>query len=217
MWVWRGRFLTVVGCCLLSLVAQSCSTLCDLMDCSPPGSSVHGDSQAKNTGVGCHALLQGIFPTQRSNPGLLHCRRILYHLSHQGSPWTLEWVAYPFSREFSRPRNQTGVSCIASGFLPAELPGKPWWYSRGCSKSWSHTGLLLFVVVLFVKVLFCFVSCFIRQLWSYPVLNLLLLIHAQVYYNSILNYLFSRGWTRIVEYSGRTVICKIHIIILNKA
>ena len=45
-------------------VTQSCLTLCDPMDCSPPGSSVHGDSLGKNTGVGCHALLQGIFPTQ---------------------------------------------------------------------------------------------------------------------------------------------------------
>ena len=43
--------------------------------CSQPGSSVHGDSPGKNTGVGCHALLQGIFPTQGSNPGLPHCRR----------------------------------------------------------------------------------------------------------------------------------------------
>ena len=56
------------------------------MDCSPPGSSVHRDSPGKNTGVGCQALLQGIFPTQGSNPGLLHCRQILYHLSHQRSP-----------------------------------------------------------------------------------------------------------------------------------
>ena len=40
----------------------------------------------ENTGVGCHSLLQGIFPTQGSNLGLLHCRQILYHLSHQGSP-----------------------------------------------------------------------------------------------------------------------------------
>ena len=53
--------------------------------CSPPGSSVHGDSPGENTGVDCHALLQGIFPTQGSNPGLLHCRQILYCLSHQGN------------------------------------------------------------------------------------------------------------------------------------
>ena len=52
---------------------------------SPPGSSVCGDSSGKNTGVGCHALLQGIFSTQGPNPGLLHRRQILYHLSHQGS------------------------------------------------------------------------------------------------------------------------------------
>ena len=44
------------------------------------------DSTAKNTGVGCHSLLQGIFPTQGSNLGLLHCRQILYCLSHQGHP-----------------------------------------------------------------------------------------------------------------------------------
>ena len=59
------------------------------MDCSPPGSSVHGDSPGKNTGVGCHAVLQGIFPTQGSNPGLLCCRPILYCLSHQGSPFPM--------------------------------------------------------------------------------------------------------------------------------
>ena len=45
--------------------------LCDPMDCSSPGSSILGDSPDKNTGVGCHALLQGIFPTQGSNPHLL--------------------------------------------------------------------------------------------------------------------------------------------------
>ena len=64
-------------------VAQSCPTLCNPMNCSPPGSSVHGISQARNTGVGCHPLLQGIFPTRGSNPVLLHCRQILNRLSHQ--------------------------------------------------------------------------------------------------------------------------------------
>ena len=159
------------------------------MDCSPPGSSIHGDSPGKNTGVGCHALLQGIFPSQGLNPGFLHCRRILYHLcyqqspwiltvvgeseslsvmsdslrlhrlyspsnspgqntgvgslsllqgifptqgsnsgllhcrrilyqlSHKGSPRILEWVAYPFSSGSSQPRNWTGVSCTAGGFF----------------------------------------------------------------------------------------------------
>ena len=65
-------------------VAQSCPSVCDLTDCSLPASSVHGTG--KSTGVDCHFLLQGIFPTQGSNPGLPHCRQILYQLSHQGSP-----------------------------------------------------------------------------------------------------------------------------------
>ena len=96
------------------LVSQSCPTLCNpWTDCSLPGSSVHGDSLGKHTGVGCYALLQGIFPTQESNPGLPHCRWILYQLSHQGSPRTLEWVTYPFSSGSSQPRNLTRVSCIA--------------------------------------------------------------------------------------------------------
>ena len=71
--------------CARCLVAQLCLTLCNPMDCSQPGSSVHGDSPGMNTGVGGHALLQGIFPNQGSNPGLLHCRQVLYRLSHQGS------------------------------------------------------------------------------------------------------------------------------------
>ena len=76
------------------LVTQSSPTLCDPMDCSPPGTSVQGDSPDKNTGVGCHALLQGIFPTQGLNPGLPHCRQILYQLSHQGRPgcWNKCWL-----------------------------------------------------------------------------------------------------------------------------
>ena len=80
------------------LVGQACPTLCDPMDCSPPGSSVRGDSLGQNTGVGCHALLQGIFPTQGWNPCLLHCRRILHHLSHQTSSKDMEtlnqWCGY---------------------------------------------------------------------------------------------------------------------------
>ena len=112
------------------------------MDCSQPGSSVHGILQARmlelfpspddlpnpgiepmspalqvdslptelpgkpiNIGLSCHALLERIFPTQGSNPGLPHYRLILYSLSHQESPRILGWVAYPFSRESSQPRN----------------------------------------------------------------------------------------------------------------
>ena len=102
---------------VLCLVAQSCLTLCDPMDCSPTGSSVLGDSPGKNTRVGCHALPQGIFPTQGSNQGLPHCRQILYYLSHQGSRRILEWVASLFSRASSPPRNRTRISSIAGGFF----------------------------------------------------------------------------------------------------
>ena len=62
---------------VMCVVAQSCPTLCNPMDCSLPGSFAHGDSPDKNTAVGCHALLQEIFPIQGSNPGLTHCRQVL--------------------------------------------------------------------------------------------------------------------------------------------
>ena len=83
--------------CAVCLVTPSRPTLCSPINCSPSGSSIHGDSPGKNTGVGCPALLQGILSTQRSNQGLPHCRQILYCLSQQGSPRIQKWVAYPFS------------------------------------------------------------------------------------------------------------------------
>ena len=92
------------------LVTQSCPTLCDHMNLSPPGSCVHGSLQVRITGVGSHSLLQGIFPTQGSNPGLLHCRRILYHLGHQGKPGVkatekenLYTLVVVFCQRFSSP------------------------------------------------------------------------------------------------------------------
>ena len=110
---------------VLCLVIQSCPTPCNSMDCSPPGSFVHGDSSGKNTRVGCHALLQGIFPTQGSNPGLPHCRYILYCPSHQGSPRILEWVGCPFSRGACRPRNRMACPALQADSLAAELTRKP--------------------------------------------------------------------------------------------
>ena len=87
----------------MCLVNQSCPARCDPMACSLPGPSLHEDSPCKNIGVGCHALLQGIFPIQGSNPGLPHCRQILYHLSHQGSP--------NFVKLIIKPRN-CAPSCV---------------------------------------------------------------------------------------------------------
>ena len=90
-----GPFLTGLIFLFFSLRVLShselCPTLCDPMDCSPPGSSVHRDFPGKNTGVDCHALLKGIFPTQGSNPGLPHCRRIHCWLSHQGRGLCIIW------------------------------------------------------------------------------------------------------------------------------
>ena len=114
----------VSGLCLC-LVPHLCLTLWDPMDCSLLGSCVHGDSAGKNTGVGSHALLQGIFPTQGLNSGLPNFRQIIYHLSHQGRPWILEWYIGkdlpedPLEKgQATLPldsRNRTGVSCIAGG------------------------------------------------------------------------------------------------------
>ena len=78
----------VCACTLIHMLTQS--SHCDPKDCSPPGCPVRGDSPGKNTGVGCHALLQGIFPTQGSNSGLSHCRQILYHLRGLGVGWRLQ-------------------------------------------------------------------------------------------------------------------------------
>ena len=92
-------------------VTQSCLTLW------PHGLYNPWNSSGPDTGVGRLSLLQGIFPSQESNPGIPHCRWILYQLSHKGSPRILEWVAFPFSRGSSWPRNWTGVSFIPGGFF----------------------------------------------------------------------------------------------------
>ena len=77
------------------------------MDCSLPGSSVLGDSPSKDIGVGCHSLLQGIFPTQGSNLHLLHCRQVLYHLSHQGNPWVLDTEQRKYTEQ-NKQKNRVG-------------------------------------------------------------------------------------------------------------
>ena len=102
-------YIQILSVCVCVLVTQPYLTLCNLMDSSLPGSSVHGILQVR-------ILERVVMPssrgssqlrdqTQVSNPDLPACRQILYHLSHQGRPRILEWVAYPFSREFPRPSN----------------------------------------------------------------------------------------------------------------
>ena len=76
----------------LSLTCVSCSVMSDSSwPCwlYPTSLLCSWNSPGKNTGVGCHFLLQGIFPTQELNPGLPYCRQILYHLNHQGNPFSL--------------------------------------------------------------------------------------------------------------------------------
>ena len=73
------------------------------------------NSPGKNTGVGCHSLLQGIFPTQGLNPGLLHSRQILYHLSLHGSKrWhdSVHFLTFPIESLKNKPLNKRIAICI---------------------------------------------------------------------------------------------------------
>ena len=101
-------------------VAQSYRILCDPKDCSLPGSSVHGILQARTMEWVARCLLQGIFPTQGWNPSVLHCRQILYHLSHWGSPRILEW-AIPSQGHLPHPGIEGDSAPLQADSLPAEL------------------------------------------------------------------------------------------------
>jgi len=133
-----------VSVCVCVLSCSCCVWLFVTPWTVPPGSSVHGASPGKNTGVSCHALLQGIFPNQGSNPGLLHCRWILYHLRHWGSPRILEWVVYPFSRGTSQHRNRTEISCIAGRFFTSWGTWEtcPWCEQVEFSVPTAYTGII---------------------------------------------------------------------------
>ena len=113
---WLFLTTTYIVCFIIKPCSESESRSVVSNSLWPHGLYSPWNSPDQNTGLGSLSLLQGIFPTQRSNPGLLHWRRVLYQLSHKGSPRILEWVAYPFSSGSSRPRNWTGVSCSAGGF-----------------------------------------------------------------------------------------------------
>ena len=89
------------------------------------------NSPGQNTGVGSLSLLQRMFSTQELNPGIPHCRWILYQLSHRASPRILEWVPFPFSSGSSQSRNWTGVSCITGEFFTS-------WVIRGAPCLWER-------------------------------------------------------------------------------
>ena len=83
---------------------------------------MHGILQARILECTAFPFSRGIFPTQELNPGLPHCRRTLYQLRHKGSPRIQEWVAYPFSKGSSQPRNQLGSPALqADSLLTFEL------------------------------------------------------------------------------------------------
>ena len=105
--------------------------------CSLPGSSIHGILQARILEWVACSFLQGIFPTQGSNPDLLNCKQILYCLSYQGGPKILEWVTYPFSSGPSRPRNWTRISCNAGGFITSWATREAHSYKVGFATPWT--------------------------------------------------------------------------------
>ena len=100
-------------------VPQSCQILCD-----PTDYIVQEILQARILKWVAFPFSRGSFPTQESNPGLLHCRQVLSKQSLQGSPRTLDWVTYPFSSGSSWPRNWTGSPALQADSLPAELPSQ---------------------------------------------------------------------------------------------
>ena len=108
----------------MCLIAQLCLTLCYPIDCSLPRSSVHGDSPGQNNGVGCRFILQGIFPTHRSNPHLLRCRQILYHWATgeaQCLPWlTLKNTLLPGFCDLAK--NGCECSCSPPDFMLLNFP-----------------------------------------------------------------------------------------------
>ena len=107
------ELFNIVSCRLIScysvkvkvLVTQLCPTLCDPMDCRPPGSSVHGILQARIVECLAHFLPQGIFPNQGQNMAVLHFRQTLYSLSHQGSPCYAEG-SFLFKKKKKKGRNR---------------------------------------------------------------------------------------------------------------
>ena len=101
---WKWKWLSCV-----QLFATPCNVACQAL------LSMEISRQEHWSGLPCPPPRD--LPIKGSNPGLLYYKQILYHLNHQGSPRILEWVAYPYSRGSSWPRNRAGVSCIAGRFF----------------------------------------------------------------------------------------------------
>ena len=125
------------------VVSQSCLTLCNSMDCSPPGSSIHGILQSRIIVWIAISLLQGIFLTQGQNPGLLHGRQIFYSLSHQGSQLSLyvKFILSPWIKSFLFELN-----------------------FRKCNKAWSWWNVETKLEFFFEIGVFCLLSSLLNNL-----------------------------------------------------
>ena len=137
------------------------------------------NSLVQNTGMSSLSLLQQIFPTQGSNPGLPHYWWIFYQLSHRGSPRILEWVTCPFSSRSSRPRNWTGVYCIAGRFFTnwaiRETPYSPIVHQISLPGSSSNWICLVFSLTSGYVFFHSFIEMYFTYHWIDP-LNLYSLV-----------------------------------------
>ena len=136
------------------LVAQLCPTLCDSMDCSPPGSSAYGILQARI--LDCGSLHQGKFPTQGSNPGLLHCRWILYHLSHQVP--TRQELSPPFTE--NRPKHSV-FKCFSN----------KWTINKNILSTYYVPGTVTSLLKIFIYLAALVLSCSMWDLVSWPTIK----------------------------------------------
>ena len=158
IWNMMLKIKLEVSCAVLCLVTQSCLILFDRMDCSPSGSSGHGILQTRILEwIAMPPHPPGDLPNLGIKPRFPILQVILYCLSHQGNPRILEWIAYPFSRVSSQPRNQTGVSCIASRCF-TKLGGKPQKYHNETirKETWKHVFLFIEVSLHIKTDFFCF-------------------------------------------------------------
>ena len=144
----------------------------------PHGLCSPWNSPGQNTGVGCHALLQGIFPTQGLNTGLLHCRRILYQLSHKGSPRIPEWVA-PSPEEIPDTGMELGSPALQADSLPAEL-----WADSTAAFGWVVYPVWIYHICLSIHIL--------RDVVGVSIIWLLSTVQPWTFrYMYLLEYLFS--------------------------
>ena len=119
------------NCIHYTIQSESESRSCVSNSLWPNGLYTPWNSPGQNTGMGSLSLLQHIVPPQGLSTGLLHWRLILCQLSHKGSPRILEWVAYPFYRGSSQPRNPTSVSSITGRCFTNWVIRKTLYYPNG--------------------------------------------------------------------------------------